>query len=186
MALPWLIGGAAALIIAALASDDDNSSSSSSSSSHDREQEARRREEAERERAQNERKKRLEMAREDFAIRGESIGSDIAQSLQGWIIVKSEQSPAFSAKLNSNGYKIEQSMPNEQNVSALLPSSDHQFDEVRANLKTYSDLYKVKLKKGSKLIEAANELDKIESELNQISQLKAEISRLQSHLCAQV
>jgi uncharacterized tellurite resistance protein B-like protein len=183
MAIPWLIGGAVALIAAALASDND---SSSSSSSDDRAREARRREAAERERAESERKKKLEIARENFAMRGENIGSDIAQSLQGWIKVKFEQSPAFSAKLNSKGYKIEQVIQNEQSISALLPNNDHQFDEIRENLRIYSEFYNVKLKKSAKLIESGKEIEKIESELKQVSKLKAEISRLKSYLSTQV
>lgn len=183
MAIPWLIGGAIAILVGVLASDDD-SSNNSSSSSDDREQEERRRKEAERERAKNERNKKLKAARENFAMRGESIGSDISKSLQGWIEVEFEQSPAFSAKLNSKGYKIEHVIPNEQDVSALLPSKHHQFDEIRENLKTYSDVYSVKLKKGDKLVEVGKKIETIESELKQISRLKAEISRLQSDLSA--
>lgn len=200
MAIPWLIGGAA-LLIAALASDDDSSN----------EQEERRRKEAERERAEKERNKKLETARENFAMRGESIGSDIAQSLQGWIEVEFEQSPAFLAKLNENmnilgtsfsgllissflppdsaqlnskGYKIEHAIPNEQDISALIPSSAPPFEKIRENLKFYSLTYSVKLKQGAKLVEAGDEIEMIESELKQIGKLKAEISRLQSDLSA--
>jgi hypothetical protein len=182
MAIPWLIGGAIALLVGALASDDDNNNNNNNNS----EQEARRREEAERERAKNERNKKLKAARENFAMRGESIGSDIAQSLQGRIEVEFEQSPAFSAKLNAKGYKIEQVIPNEQGVSALLPDKNHQFEEIRENLKTYSDVYSVKLKKGAKLVEVGKEIETIESELKQIGKLKAQISRLQSDLSAQL
>jgi hypothetical protein len=178
MAIPWLIGGAIALLAGALASSD-------SDESNDREQEARRRKEAERERAEKERNKKLETARENFAMRGESIGSDIAQSLQGWIEVKFEQSPAFSTKLNSKGYKIEHALSNEQDISALIPSSAPPFEKIRENLKIYSDTYSVKLKQGAKLVEAGEEIEMIESELKQISKLKAKISRLQSHLSAQ-
>ena len=135
---------------------------------------------------ENERKKKLHTARENFAIRGESIGSDIAQSLQGWIEVEFEQSPAFSAKLNSKGYKIEHVIPNEQGVSALLPSKNDQFDEIRENLKIYSDVYSIKLKKGAKLVEAGKKIETIESELKQIGKLKAEVSRLQSDFSDQL
>ena len=201
MALPWLIGGAIALLVGTLASSD--------SSSNDREQEARRREEAERERAENERNKKLVTARENFAMRGESMGSDIAQSLQGWIEVKFEQSPAFSAQLdksalttvvtslfvvlaaraaqqNSKGDKIDHAISNEKSISALLPSSGSQFDKIKGNLKIYSDTYSVKLKQGAKLVETGKEIETIESELKQIRNLKAEMSRLQIHLSTQV
>lgn len=184
MALPWLIGGlifaAGTALVKKLNEDDDNSSS------YDYEREARRREEAERERVENERKKKLETARENFAIRGESIGVDIAQSLKSWIEVNFEKSPAFSVKLNSKGYKIEHAISNEQDISTLLPSKNHQFEEIRENLKIYSNIYSVRLKKGAKLVEAGKEIETIESELKQIGKLKSEISRLQSHLSAKV
>ena len=177
MALPWLIGGlalaAGAALVKKLNEDDDTSSS------YDYEMESRRREEAERERKENERKKKLEAARENFAIRGESLGRDIAQSLNDWIDVDFENSPAFSAKLNSKGYKIKHAISNEQDISTLLPSKNHQFDEIRENLKVYSDIYRVRLKKGTKLVEAGKEIEMIEAELKQINKLKAEILRLQ-------
>lgn len=182
MALPWLIGGAIALLAGALASSD----SDSDSSSNDREREARRREEAERERAENERKNKLKAARDNFTMRGESIGADVAQSLQGWIEVNFEQSPAFSVKLNSKGYKIENAILNKQSISSLLPGSDLQFNEIHGNLKIYSDIYSVKLKQGIKLIKAGKEIEEIKSELQQIGKLKAEMCRLQSHLSAKV
>jgi len=186
MAIPWLIGGlvlaAGAALVKKLNEDDDNSSSSSD----DYEMESRRREEAERERAENERKKKLKSARENFAIRGESIGVDIAQSLNNWIELDFENSPAFSARLNSKGCKIEHAISNGQDISTLLPSKNHQFDEIRENLKIYSDIYSVRLKKGTKLVEAGQEIEMIESELKQIGKLKAEISRLQRDLSAQL
>lgn len=184
MAIPWLIGAiavaAGAALVKKLNEDDDNSSS------YDHERESRRREEAERERKENERNKRLEAARENFAIRGESFGRDIAHSLNSWIEADFENSPAFSVKLNSNGCKIEHEISNEKDISSLLPSKNHQFDEIRENLKIYSDIYSVRLKKGTKLVEAGKEIEMIESELKQISKLKAEISRLQSDLSAQL
>lgn len=183
MALPWLIGGAIALLAGALASSD---SDSSSSSSNDREREARRREEAERERAENERKNKLKAARENFTMRGESIGADVAQSLQGWIEVNFKQSPAFSVKLNSKGYEIAYATSNERSIIALLPSSSPQFDKIQENLKIYSDIYNVELKQGVKLVEAGEEIETIKFELQQIGKLKAEMSRLQSHLSAKV
>ena len=184
MAIPWLIGIAAVAVAAALASDDDNSSSNSSS--NDREREARRREEAERERAENERKNKLQAAHKNFAMHGERIGSDVAQSLQGWIEVNFEQSPAFSVKLNSKGYKIENTVSSEQSISTLLPSSDLQFNEIHDNLKIYSDIYNVKMKRGVKLVEAGEEIETIKSELQKIRQLKAEMRKLYSYLSTKV
>lgn len=185
MAIPWLIGAvvvaAGTALVKKLSEDDDDNSSD-----YNYERESRRREEAERERSANERKKKIEIARENFAIRGESIGLDIAQSLKSWVEVEFENSPAFSAELNSKGYKIERATSNEQDISTLLPSKNHQFDEIRENLKIYSDIYSVRLKKGSRLIEAGEEIETIESELKQIGKLKAEISRLQSTLSTQL
>jgi hypothetical protein len=182
MAIPWLIGIAAVAVAAALASDDDNSSSSS----NDREREARRREEAERERAENERKNKLQAAHKNFAMQGERIGLDVAQSLHGWIEVNFEQYPAFSVKLNSRGYKIENAVASEQSSSNLIPSSDLQLSKIHDNLKIYSDIYKVKMKEGVNLIEARKEIETIESELQKIRQLKAEMRKLQSHLSTKV
>ncbi|MDZ4189226.1 MAG: hypothetical protein U1D25_14125 [Hydrogenophaga sp.] len=221
MAIPWLIGAlavaAGAAIVKKLNEDDD------SSSSNDYESESKRHEEAESERAEKERQKKLDTARENFARRGERFGSDIAQSLEGWIDVKFEQSPAFLAKLNENGFadfwggrvsedsshtsfgrqqgksffygiqslnskgvKTEQAIPNEHDISALITSSAPPFEKIRENLKIYADTYSVKLTQGVKLVEAGEEIEMVDSELKQIRKLKAKISRLQSHLSAQL
>ena len=183
MALPWLIGAAALYAAKKLGDkfmDDDDDDDS-----YDYERASRRREEAEHERAENERKKKLETAHENFATRGESIGLDIAHSLKGWIEVNFKNSPAFSAKLNPKGYKTEHAIQNEQEICSLLPGSQ-QFDEIREKLKNYSAIYKVRMEKGAKLVEAGEEIETIESELGQIGKLKAEISKLQSDLSARL
>lgn len=183
MALPWLIGAAvvygAKKLADKLTEDDDDDS-------FDDQRASRRQEEAERARTENERKKKLKTTRDNFAIRGESIGLDIAQSLKSWIEVEFQNSPAFSAELNSTGCKIERATSNEHDISTLLPYKNHEFDEIRENLKIYSQIYSVRLKKGAKLFEAGDEIETIESELDQIGKIKAEISRLQSALSAQL
>lgn len=184
MAIPWLIGAAVIAVGTAVVKKLNEDGDSSSSYDYDRE--SRRREKSERERAESDRNKKLQSAHENFAIRGESIGVDIALSLKNWIEVNFENSPAFAAKLNSKGYKIEHVISNERDISTLLPSESHQFDEIRENLKIYSDIYSVRLKKGVNLIEAGKEIEMIETELKQIGKLKAEISKLQSDLSAQL
>lgn len=183
MALPWLIGGLVVLagrqIVKKLNESDDNGDRD------DEREHRRRREEAERERSESERKKKLDAARENFAMHGEGIGLDIALSLQGWIEVQFERSPAFSARLNSKNGKT-YTIANEQDMRTLLPSENHQFDRIRENLKIYSNTYSVRLKKGVKLVEVEKEREVLESELKQIGRLKAEISRLHSAISSQL
>lgn len=183
MALPWLIGAAAlaagAALVKSLSEDDDNSS-------YDYEEASRRSEEAERTRAENERKKQLESARENFAIRGERIGEDIAQSLKGWIRVKTANSPTFKAQLNSRGYKIESAILHDQDIETLLPGKSHQFRKIREHLAIYSDLYSVRLTKGTKMVTAADEIETIDFELKQLETLKSEITSLKNELSTQV
>lgn len=189
MAIPWLIGVVAVAAGAAIVkklSEDDDSSSSSSSSSYDHAAESRRREETERVRAENERKKKLADIRENFASDGEKRREDIKKSLQGWIAVQFEQSPAFLAELGNEGYKIKDTIRSKQNIGDLLPGKSHRFNEVRENLKIYSDFYNVRLDKDTKLIDVSNQIETINSELHQIGQLKAKISKLQSDLYAQL
>lgn len=162
------------------------SSNNDDSSSYDHEREKRHREEAKRERAKNERKKKLDIANENFLLRGESIGSALAQSLSGWIDVKFEKLPAFAAKLNSSGYKINHTITDEKTIQTLLLKGDSKFDETRENLKTYSNFYVVKLQKEQKLIETSKELEIIESELDQIMKIKVEIYLLKSNISAQM
>lgn len=191
MAIPWLIGGLVLVAGKALIkklNEDDNSSSSNDTGG-----ESRRREEAERERTDNERNKKLNIAHENFAILGESIGLDIAQSLQGWIKVEFVKSPAFSANLDSkdssgmwfSNLEVSTSK-NEGSINAIIPSSTPQFEKIRKNLKVYSGAYNVKMKQGEKLTEAGREIEMIETELEQISKIKAEISKLQSDLSAKI
>ena len=187
MAIPWLIGGLVVAAGAALAkklSEDDDSSSSSNS--YDSAAESRRRKEAERERMENERKKKLADLRENFASDGEKRGEDIKKSLQGWITVQFEQSPAFLVELGNEGYKIKHTIRNKRNVSDLLLSENDRFNEIRENLKTYSDFYNVRLDKDIKLIEIDNQIETINSELQQIGQIKSKLSKLQSELYAQL
>jgi len=186
MAIPWLIGGLVVAAGAALAKKLSEDDDSSSSSSYDSAAESRRREEAERERMENERKKKLADLRENFASDGEKRGEDIKKSLQGWITVQFEQSPAFLAELGNEGYKIKRTNRNKQNVSDLLLIKNHRFNEIRENLKIYLDFYNVRLDRDNKLIEIDNQIEKINSELHQIDQLKSKLSKLQSELYAQL
>lgn len=198
MALPWLIAGLAAVATTALVKKLNENNNDNGGGGGDYEREARRREEAERERAENDREKKRETACENFSSRGESIGGDISHSLKGWIDVNFENTPAFSAKLTSNDYNpipsfltsndycVEHAIENEKFISKLFPNGNQEFDIIRKNLKIYSDNYSVRLKIGTKLVEAVREIDMIESELQQISKLKADIYRLQSDFTAQL
>ncbi len=176
MALPWLIGGVVLAIGAAIASSDDDERECERDWERDWERER----ERERERAEDERKKQKEAARENFAIGGERIGADIEQSLRGWIEVKHDKSPSFSATLSSRGYKIKNESPTTDSLAGLVTAKGRFFDAVRENLKIYSDVYAVTLNRGSELTEAQEQLEKIDAELLQVKQLKAEISRIKA------
>ena len=180
MALPWLIGGLAIAGVTALVKkfgeDDDDDS-------YDYESASRRR--AVHERAERERQKRLETECESFLIRGESIGVDISKSLKDWIEVDFENSPAFLVKLDSEGEDNDSLNSSTQNITDFFPRfsvKNDLFDEIRENLEIYCESYSVKLKKGDKLVKAEKEIKVIESELQQIAQLKAEISRVKRDL----
>lgn len=131
-------------------------------------------------------RKKLADLRENFASDGEKRGEDIKKSLQGWIAVQFEQSPAFLVELGNEGYKIKHTIRNKRNVSDLLLSENDRFNEIRENLKTYSDFYNVRLDKDIKLIEIDNQIETINSELQQIGQIKSKLSKLQSELYAQL
>lgn len=176
MALPWLIGAAVVAIGAAIASSSDDDTTP------DYDAEARRRAELERERVEKERKEKRQAARENFALHGERIGSDIAQSLQGWIEIKHDKAPAFTAQLTTSGYKIESNDVEMADIEAIVPETGELFDAIRNNLKAYSNLYAVTLIQGPKLTEAQDEVDKIDIELQQIAQLKAEISKIREKI----
>lgn len=183
MAIPWLIGIAAVAVGTAIVkklSDDDNRGGDD-----DNGEESRRREQAERERKEKDRKKKFADAHENFAIRGERLGEDIKKSLQGWIAVQFERSPAFLVELGDEGYKIKQAGGSNQNISDLLPSKNHQFDEICKNLKVYSDLYSIRLEKEVKLTDVSNEIESINFEIQQIDQIKLEIIRLKNEISSQ-
>ena len=148
----------------------------------EREAEAQRRAELERERVRKEREQRLRSARENFLLRGERIGSDIAQSLQGWIEVKYENTPAFVAQLQPTGFSVKSNHPNKSKLEELIPEKIRSFDDARKNLDFYSSAYAATLQQGTNLTKAINEISKIEKELNEISQLKINISNIKTKI----
>ncbi|OYU12584.1 MAG: hypothetical protein CFE38_06165 [Comamonadaceae bacterium PBBC1] len=181
MALPWLIGGLAiagvTALVKKLSEDDDDDDS------YDYESASRRR--AVHERAQIDRQKRLETENENFLIRGESIGVDLSKSLKNWIEVDFEKSPAFLIKLTSESENNESPNPSAQNVTDFLPRfsvKNDLFEEIRKNLKIYTESYSIKLKKCDKLVNAEKEFKVVESELQLIDLLKVEISRIKREL----
>lgn len=183
MPLPWLIGAAAVVLVSAVVKAAN--SSDSGDSSDDDAREARRRAAAERERAENERKKKIQTATMNFVSRGDSIGRDIAESLSGWIDVEFERSPVFAVKLNSSGYEIDHSGVDKKIIHTLIPDGSYNFNKTRENLEFYSNVYAVKLQMGPRLLKTGKDIQRIDSELEQIMRIKGEISRLKSYISAQ-
>ena len=193
MPLPWLIGAAVVGIGTAIAKSvsDSNDRKAEAQRRAEREQEqarkereaeAQRRAELERERVRKEREQRLRSARENFLLRGERIGSDIAQSLQGWIEVKYENTPAFVSQLQPTGFSLKSNHPNKSKIEELIPTKGVSFEDARKNLDFYSSAYAVTLQQGAKLTKAIKEIIEIEKELNEISQLKENISNIKTRI----
>ena len=193
MPLPWLIGAAVVGIGTAIAKSvsDSNDRKAAEQRRAEREQEqarkeraaeAQRRAELERERVRKEREQRLRSARENFLLRGERIGSDIAQSLQGWIEVKYENTPAFLAQLQPTGFSLKSNHPNKGKIEKLIPAKGVSFDNARKNLDFYSSTYAATFQPGTNLTKAIEEISEIEKELNEISQLKEKISNIKTRI----
>lgn len=183
MPLPWLIGAAAVVLVSAVVNAAN--SSDSGNSMDDDAREARRRAEAERERAENDREKKRQTAKMNFVSRGDSIGRDIAESLSGWIDIEFCKSPAFTAKLDSSGYKIHHSGVDKKIIHPLTPYVSYNFNKARENLEFYSKAYAVNLQIGPRLLKADNDIQRINYELEQIRIIKEEISRFKIHISAQ-
>lgn len=186
MALPWLIGAAVVSIGAAIAKSvsDDNDRKAEAQRRSEREQEqtrkereaeAQRRAELERERVKKEREQRLRLARENFLLHGERIGFDIAQSLEGWIEVKYEKTPAFMAEIQPSGFPIKNNHTNKSELEEILPENLGTLDDVRKDLDFYLSKYAIKIEQGANFTKAIKEINEIEKELNQINQLKKKI-----------
>lgn len=189
MPLPWLIGAAVVGIGTAIAKSvsDSNDRKAEAQRRAEREQEQARKERAaeaqrhaelERERVRKEREQRLRSARENFLLRGERIGSDIAQSLQGWIDVKYEKTPAFVAELQPTGFAVRSNHPNKSKLEELIPAKLGLSDDAHKNLAFYSSAYSATLQQGTNLTKAIKEISEIEKELNEIGQLKEKISNI--------
>lgn len=183
MAIPWLIAAAAVAVIAKVANDENEREAEAQRRAEmareqarkNREMEERRRAELERERIKKEREQKLLSARDDFLRRGESIGTDIAQSLKGWIDVEFEKKPTFIAELQPSSLTSMSNNEEKNRPKGLLPASGIIPNDAQKNLEFYSSIYAIKLNQGANLTKAIEEINEIEKELGQIAQLKEKI-----------
>lgn len=186
MALPWLIGGAIIAIGAAILSDDKEEKEDEARRER-RRAERRAEEEAERRKVQqeqqriaNESKEKKQSLLANFSRKGEAIGIDIAQSLEGWVDIKHTHSPLFTAELNSSGYYL----PNERSESLILVPETQglSFDTINENLESYTDVYGVELSQGKLLKEHLAEIEKIDTTLQEIQQIQTAASKLKEKI----
>lgn len=181
MALPWLIGAAVVAIAAkVLSSDSDNDRGSSA----DQDREERRREERERERHENERKKKQVSLQENFAARGEKIGTDIAQSLRDWIDVKFEKTPAFSVQLTKSGHQAPDSSAaeNAKRIRATMPNGYKKHAAAQEHLELFTKYYAANVSDGVNLINAKTAIKEIERDLAALESLKIKINAAKNTL----
>lgn len=181
MALPWLIGALVVGIAAKVLSSDSDDDKESRA---DRDREERRREELERERHENERRKKQASAQENFAARGEKMGTDIAQSLRGWIEVQFEKTPAFSVRLTKNGHQAPDSSAaeNAKRIRATMPNGYPKHVAVQEHLEIFTKYYAVNVSDGVNLINAKTAIKEIERDLVAIESLKIKITAAKNTL----
>ena len=190
MALPFIIGGLVAGLLAKKIYDDNNTPNYSSEDNS--RQRAERERELQQEQAKKERDKKRQFARDDFSTRGEAIGSDISQILQGWISVSKKETPAFAVNLTDTGYCTNNSneIENEGEFIEILlrmgcffephcTDSGYLLEETLANLKKYIHLYAVELIADTRLRQTLEQTQKINVELNQISSMQETIKQLE-------
>ena len=190
MAIPWLIAAAAVAVIAKVANDENEREAEAQRRAEmareqarkNREMEERRRAELERERIKKEREQTLLSARDDFLRRGESIGTDIAQSLKGWIDVEFEKKPTFIAELQPNSLNAISNNKEKVRLKGLFTRNDIIPNNIQENLNFYSTTYAVKLNQGIKLTKLTKEINEIENELSQITQLKEKIYNIKTRI----
>lgn len=175
MALPWLIGAlivsAGAAIAKSISDDNEREKEAQRIAEREREKKA----EIERERIKKEHEKKLQSAHENFLLRGERIGSDISQILQGWIRIEYEKNPAFTVTLEKNGLSFRNNLKNQDEFEDIFSMNEEIFYNAKKNLNIYSKTYAVNLKQDNNLTKATKEISDIEKELNQINQLKKRI-----------
>lgn len=184
MALPWLIGalvvGAVSAVVKAVNSDDNSSSSSNSSSDEDAVR--RRRAAAEEQRLKKEKETERADVQAAFKRRGEVIGRNLTESLDGWMAVRAADSAPFRASLTSAGYIVP--APREDAATAvevLLWSSLERDDELNLivqNLNFFGSVYDVQLRGGDQLRRTLGELHVIAQREEELLQLKRKLLTL--------